>query len=115
MNSIQQFRNDVQWTGAGKQAARKAFDQALTRNLAAIMAEAKRKMANASEPSDLWQLEAYLTESRKTVDRVYQFRYSNLLTVFSILMRDGWLTSEDLVGLQPDKIANIERGAKVFR
>ena len=109
-----QFRNDVQWTRAEKETARKAFDQALGRNLAAIMAQAKRRMAKAQEPSDLWELEAYLTESRRSVDRVYQFRYSRLLTVFSILMRDGWLKEEDLVGLQADKIANIKRGAVAF-
>ena len=115
MNSAEQFRNDVHWTDAEKKAARRAFDKALKRNLAAIIAEAKRRIARVREPSELWELEAYLTETRKTVDRTYQFRYSNLLAVFSILLRDGWLSAEDLVGLQPDKIANIKRGAEVFR
>lgn len=115
MHSVEHFRNDQQWTGAEKKTARKAFDQALARNLTAIMAEARRRMEKVREPSDLWELEEYLTESRKTVDRVFQFRYSNLLTVFSILMRDGWLKDEDLVGLQADKIANIKRGAVVFQ
>jgi len=115
MASVEQFRNQIRWTTAEKKAARKAFDHALERNLAAIMAEAKRMMMKVSEPSDLWEVESYLTEKRKTVDRVYQFRYSDLLTVFSILMRDGWLTERDLVGLQPEKIANIKRGAAVFR
>lgn len=115
MNSFEQFRDRETWSAAEKKVARKAFDQALERNLAAIMAEAKRTMAVVSEPADLWRLEAYLTESRKTVDRVFQFRYSHLLTVFSILLRDGWLTEEDLIGLSPDKIATIKRGAEVFR
>jgi len=72
-------------------------------------------MADVADPSDLWQVEAYLTESRKTVDRLYQFRYSDLLQVFSILMRDEWLKDADLVGLQPEKIADIKRSAAVFR
>jgi hypothetical protein len=112
---IESLGNDVRWTDAEKKTARKAFDQALGRNLAAIIARAKRRMAEVVEPSDLWELEAYLTESRKSVDRAYQFRYSRLLTVFSILMRDGWLKEEDLLGLQADKIANIRRGAVVFQ
>ena len=87
MNSIEQFSKDVQWIGAVEKAAEKRL-KALARNLAAIMVGAKRKMADAREASDLWELEAYLAESRKTLDRVYQFRYSNLLTAFSILMRD---------------------------
>jgi hypothetical protein len=72
-------------------------------------------MANVADPSELWQVEAYLTESRKTVDRLSQFRYSHLLRVFSILMRDDWLKEADLVGLQAEKIADIKRSAQVFR
>jgi hypothetical protein len=72
-------------------------------------------MTNVVDPSDLWELEAFLTESRKTVDRIYQYRYSDLLRVFSILMRDGWLKDADLVGLQPDKIAEIKGAAEALR
>jgi hypothetical protein len=112
MDSVEQFGDNVRWTAAEKKVARRAFDLALERNLSAIIAEAKRRMVNVADPSDLWELEAYLTESRKTVDRVYQYRYSDLLRVFSILMRDGWLNEADLVGLQPDKIADIRAFAE---
>lgn len=115
MESPEQFIRYVHWTPAEKKAARRAFDEALGRHLSAIIAEAKRKMTNVVDPSDLWELETYLTESRKTVDRIYQYRYSDLLQVFSILMRDGWLTEADLVGLQPDKIAEIKSAAEVLR
>ena len=79
------------------------------------MAEAKRRMASVVDPSDLWELETYLTESRKTIDRTFRYRYSDLLRVFAILMRDGWLKDVDLVGLQPDKIAKVKNGAQTFR
>lgn len=115
MNSLDYFRDAVEWTAAEKKVAHRAFDQALQRHLSTIMAEAKRMMANVSEPSQLWEVKAYLTESHKTVDRLYQFRYSDLLRVFSILMRDDWLKEADLAGLQPEKIANIKRGAEIFR
>jgi len=72
-------------------------------------------MANVADPSDLWELEAYLTESRKTIDRVYRYRYSDLLRVFARLMRDGWLREADLVGLQAEKIAEVKDGAEAFR
>lgn len=115
MESPEQFIRYVHWTPAEKKAARRAFDEALGRHLSAIIAEAKRKMTNVVDPSDLWELETYLTESRKTVDRIYQYRYSDLLQVFSILMRDGWLKEADLVGLQPDKIAEITSAAEALR
>jgi hypothetical protein len=115
MESPEEFIRYVHWTPAEKKAARRAFDEALGRHLSAIIAEAKRRMTNVADPSDLWELEAYLTESRKTVDRIYQYRYSDLLQVFSILMRDGWLKDADLVGLQPDKIAEIKGAAEALR
>ena len=109
------FRGAIKWTAAEKKVAHRAFDQALTRHLSTIMAEAKRRMSKVSEPSQLWELEEYLTESRKTLDRIYQFRYSDLLRVFSVLLRDNWLKEADLAGLQPEKIADIKRGAEIFR
>jgi hypothetical protein len=54
-------------------------------------------------------VEAYLR------GRVFRVSILRLFTVFSILIWDGWLTAKDLVGLQPDKIANIKPGAEVFR
>jgi Photoprotection regulator fluorescence recovery protein len=115
VESPEEFIKYVHWTPAEKKAARRAFDEALGRHLSSIMAEAKRRMTKVADPSDLWELEAYLTESRKRVDRIYQYRYSDLLRVFSILMRDGWLKEEDLVGLQPDKIADIKGTAEALR
>jgi len=115
VESPEQFIKYVPWTPAEKKAARKAFDEALGRHLSAIIAEAKRRMANVVDPSDLWELERYLTESRKTIDRIYQYRYSDLLRVFSILMRDGWLKEADLVGLEPDKIAEVKDSAEALR
>lgn len=115
MNSLGYFRDAVNWTAAEKKVAHRAFDQALKRHLSTVLAEAKRRMANVNEPSQLWELEGYLTDSRKTVDRIYRFRYSDLLQVFSVLMRDKWLKEADLAGLQPEKIADIKRGAAIFR
>ena len=59
-------------------------------------------------------MEAYLTESRKAVDRIYQLRYSDLLRVFSFLLRYDWLEEADLIGLQPEKIADIKRSAEAL-
>ena len=115
METPEQFIKYVPWTPSEKKTARKAFDAALERHLSAIMAEAKRRMANVVDPSDLWEAETYLTESRKTIDRIYQYRYSDLLRVFAILMRDGWLKEADVVGLQPDKIAEVKDSAEAFR
>jgi len=115
MQSPEQFIKYVPWSPAEKKAARRAFDEALGRHLSAIIAEARRRMANVVNPPDLWELEAYLTDTRKVINQNYRYRYSDLLRVYSILIRDGWLKEADLVGLRPDKIAEVKDGAEALR
>src|ERR1700722_321333 len=62
---------------------------------------------SSTAPADIWRLQEYLTEHRKTVDRLYRYSYSGLLFIFSILMRGGWFTDADLFGLQPEKSSQI--------
>ncbi len=104
------YRPDVRslkWSPAEKAAARKAFDLALRRELEAVVAETKVKAARIQEPSDLWELERYLTGCRKQIDAQYDFRYSVLPFVFGKLLREGRLSEEELRGLAADKIEFI--------
>ncbi len=67
------------------------------------MAETKQRAGKLQQPSDLWELEHYLTERRQHIDRQYDYRYSVLLMVFAGLVRQGRLTEQELHGLHPDK------------
>ena len=72
-------------------------------------------MANQiKEPADVWELEHYLTERRKEIDRKYDFRASRLTRVFGTLLYDGRVTEEELHGLREDKIEAIRSCAKVL-
>ena len=102
------------WSPAEKAAARKAFDFALRREFDAVIAESKRRAAKIQQPSDLWELEHYLTESRKHIDREYDYRYSILVTVFARLILQGRLTEQELHGLDPDKFDSIRRLVKLM-
>lgn len=114
MDPIKQPDDELTWTPVERKAARKAFDKAFERHCRAITAEVKRMLENSTAPADIWRVQEYLSENRKTVDRLYRYSYSGLLFVFSILMRDGWLTDADLFGLHPEKIDRIRRGAKLL-
>ena len=57
---------------------------------------------NIEQPTDLWDLEHYLTESRKRIDRTYDYRYSVLTDVFGRLIREGRLSEKELQGLGED-------------
>jgi hypothetical protein len=111
MGSTWQIVDEPTWTGSEKKTARRAFDRAFGRQCAAIATEAKRMMG--AGPSEIWRVHDYLSGQRKIVDRIYDYRYSRLLDVFSILLRDGWLRDADLAGLQEEKIERIKRWASL--
>jgi hypothetical protein len=114
MNSAETFIEHIPWTQSEKKIARKAFDQAFERQCATIKAEAEKMIANAAAPSDIWRVHDYLSQHRRTVDAIYDYRYSVLLNVFARLHSDGWLFDADLVGLAQAKIDRIKRGASFW-
>ena len=105
-------QRDLTWSPSEKAIARKAFDAALKRELHEVMQETKQMASQIKEPSDLWDLEHYLTERRKEIDRKYNYRYSQLTHVFGKLLQEGRLGEEELRGLREDKLKPIRSYAK---
>ena len=105
--------NELKWSHAEKTVARRAFDKALGKELEALIREAKGRAARIEEPPDLWNLESWLTERRREIDRRYDYRYSILPLVFARLLRDGRLTEDDLRGLDQEKLDLIRRAAAI--
>ena len=104
---------DLKWSHAEKTVARRAFDLALGQELEALLQEAKGRAARIEEPSELWDLESWLTERRREIDRMYDYRYSILPLVFAQLFRDGRLTEDDLHGLGQEKLDLIRRASAI--
>jgi hypothetical protein len=105
-------QNEPTWSKSEKAIARTAFDAALGRELHEVIQEAKRMANGIQKSSDLWDLEHYLTERRKEIDRKYDYRYSQLTHVFGRLLYENRLTEEDLRGLREDKLKSIRSLAK---
>lgn len=99
------------WTPAEKTAARRAFDLALSRELDAVLCEAKERAARITDAAALWELEGWLGEQRRRIDHDFDYRYSVLPMVFASLLRSGRLTEDDLNGLAPDKLDDLRRMA----
>lgn len=114
MESFTQYRCDESWAPAEKKLARIAFDKAFERQCGAIAQEARRMLETTTAPSEIFRVQEYLTEQRRIVDQLYDYRYSRLLEVFGRLLSDGWLREGDLDGLQPGKIAKIKHEASFF-
>ena len=103
--------HECKWSDAEKAVARRAFDRALSKELEALIRDAKGRAAKIEELSELWGLESWLTKRRREIDRRYDYRYSVLPLVFAHLLRDGRLTEDDLHGLGQGKLALIRRAS----
>jgi Photoprotection regulator fluorescence recovery protein len=106
------YQNEPVWLRSEKAIARKAFDAALGRELHEVIQKAKQLANEIQQSSDLWDLEHYLTQRRKEIDRKYDYRYSRLTHVFGRLLHENRLSEEDLRGLGEDKLKLIRSLAK---
>ena len=108
-------QNEPIWSRSEKAIARKAFDAALERELHEVMKETKNMASQIKEPSDLWDLERYLTERRKDIDRKYDTRGSRFKDVLGRLLFENRLGEEDLRGLREEKMKSIRSFAQFLR
>jgi len=106
------YQNQPIWSRSEKVIARTAFDAALGRELHEVIQEAKRMASQIQQSSDLWDLEHYLTQRRKEIDRKYDYRYSQLTHVFGRLLYEMRLCEDELRGLGEDKLKPIRSFAK---
>jgi hypothetical protein len=77
------------------------------------MRETKQMAHQINEPADLWDLEHYLTQHRKEIDRKYDYGYSRLTHVFGRLLYEKRLREEELRGFGEDKLKSIRSIAKI--
>jgi hypothetical protein len=101
--------NESSWSGSGKKVARAAYDKALETALASILAEFKSRASAATTFSEMWDVEDYLKEQRRYLDRMFDYRYSQLTIVFATLIRRGYLDENMLSGLSEEKRQEIRR------
>lgn len=99
--------HNLQWSKTEKQIARAAFDQALARECAQIIAGVREQAGTVQSMDDVWKLHDHLQELARELPRKYDYRYSQLDIVFARLINEGWLTIEELVGLDEDKLEPI--------
>ena len=104
--------SDMTWSRSEKAIARQAFDAALKRELHELMQEAKQIAGQIKQPSDLWDLQGYLTQRRKEIDHKYDYRYSHLTPVFGRLLYETRVSEEELRGFSEDKLKTIRSFAK---
>jgi hypothetical protein len=102
---------EIKWTEAEKKLARQAFELAVQAELAEVLHDFKARAAAAQTPGDMWSVEDFLNQRRRELDAKYDYRYSQLISIFGRLIREGRLAEAQLQGLSQDKRESIRRVA----
>ncbi len=96
------------WSKTEKAVAKRAFEAALHNEYEALAGKIKEMASHVKEPQDIWSIHDFLTEKRKEIGRKYDYRYSRLILVFALLIKEGWMEEADLRGLREDKVEKIK-------
>jgi galactokinase len=71
------------------------------------MQKFKSMTAHAAQPDDMWSTGEFLTQARNSIDKKYDYQYSQLEFVFDRLLREGGISEETLSGLSEEKMHHI--------
>ena len=93
------------WTKVQKKHARELFDLALEREYKALIEEINA--LHIASRDEVWEFRDRLNRKAKEIDRKYDYRYSQLIFVFAQLLREGYLTEDELCVLGEDKMSKI--------
>jgi hypothetical protein len=96
------------WSKPEKEIARRIFDTAYTRECTAIVDEVRKRTTEIHGPNGLWSIQSYLAEKRKSMNWKYEYAYHVFIDLFARLLREGWITIEELSGLSGEKIEAIK-------
>ena len=105
--------SEIIWSETEKRVADQAFKRANEREIATLIKHVNQKATENQHIEELWQLHDFLSAKRHQIDGKYDYRLSDLIFVFAELLKEGWLTLDDLAGLEPDKLAKIAALAKM--
>ena len=102
-----------QWSGTEEQIAKKALQTAYERETSALISTIRDRAGAITELNDLWYLHDLLSTKRHEIDGKYSYNLSTVVFDFARLVKEGWLTIEDLEGLQADIISKVSALARM--
>jgi hypothetical protein len=104
----------TQWTSQERTITKAALKTAYQRETADIVKLVREKASEVSEIDDLWQLNDFLSARRFDLDGKYDDRDEEMLFVLAKLMKEGWLTVDDLSGLSEEKLTKMKALARIL-
>jgi hypothetical protein len=98
---------ETEWSEVEKQIAQTAFKQAYNRETKALVDEICKQAGAITAIEDIWSLHDFLSAKRHEIDGKYDDSYSAFIFVFARLVKEKWLSLDELSGLEADKRAKV--------
>ncbi len=105
--------NTIEWSTTEQVVAQTLFQRAYDREISALTTDIRRRADAANDADDLWILHDFLSARRHSIEGKYDFNYASLLFVLADLIKEGWLTTDELQGLDREKVAKVTSLAKL--
>ncbi|TVQ06836.1 MAG: hypothetical protein EA368_16070 [Leptolyngbya sp. DLM2.Bin27] len=99
--------SELQWTSEEQLIAKAAFNKAYAQEIQALVQGVRDRASAIAGTEDVWTLHDFLSARRHELDGKYDERESALIFVFADLIKEGWLSLDDLAGLDPVKLSKI--------
>ena len=104
---------DFAWTPKEKQLARQVFERAAVAEESELLEQIKTKAAELKSLEDLRALQLQIQDAEREYQQKYDYRYSQLISVFGRLVRERRISMDGLRGLSEEKLKYIERIASL--
>jgi Photoprotection regulator fluorescence recovery protein len=98
---------ETEWSEVEKQVAQAAFKQAYNRETQSLVEEIRKQAGAIAAIEDIWSLHDFLSAKRHEIDGKYDDSYSAFIFVFARLVKEKWLSLDELSGLEADKRAKV--------
>lgn len=101
------------WTTKEIEISQRVLHKAYQRETETLVAQVRDKINNLTDIEHLWQVHDILSAKRYDLDGKYDAREPMLIFTFAELLKEGWISLEELAGLESAKLAKISSLSKM--
>ena len=102
-----------QLSATEEKIAKQALQRAYEREISALMNNVRDRATSLNKIEDLWDLHDLLSTKRYEIDGKYAYNSSSIVFDFASLIKEKWLTFEDLQGLPSEMLSKISALARM--
>jgi hypothetical protein len=101
------------WTTTEIEISQRVLNKAYERETETLVTQVRHKINNMTDIEQLWQVHDILSAKRYDLDGKYDARESMLIFTFAQLLKEGWISLEELHGLDQAKLAKVSSLSKM--